>query len=714
MPPSQPSGTGTGRAPWPGDAWPKATPESQGLSRTLLEQAPAKAKVAIGNAIVIRYGYDVWHYGDAYEANDWWASCMRTYMTTLFGMLIHRGVITGGQAALDRPVNQLASARAKRFSDAVKLKHLLSYTSCSDPPGTAWSYGCNYVAMEEIFRELTGKLSWEYLNEQLLPVLGGKRWKGIYKHRPGEPEPGLMRVVGPAADVARWAYLWMRMGNWNGVSVVDPWFAAKTVLPLAKDKGAGDVYADEGWQIHLNHAGKWRGLPRDCYAALGAWATGVILACPSLDLVIARSGVRPRGPDQIEEFLGPILAAVDEHRANLVPREEESYFPPPDQAGGWRRPRDNGHARQVAGVDMRRLDEAFAYVQETTKNGGLLVARRGWLVYEKYFGLGDPEIPPNLASCAKSVTSIAVGILMSERPELFPEGLDQKVYDPKYLPPGAFPLADPRKAEIKLGQLLSMTAGIRGNNPTYVLGKRGAIDPVGPDGWESCDDAVAFGKRDGVHQGEPFSAATLWTAPGDGYSYATSSIHLGSVMLRHVTGMELEAYVGERLAKPMGWGRWTYGYKHQPLEHTPGGGGIALRPRDMLRFAYLLLRGGRWGDKALVPEDYVHQASRKTRYNPHTAYSFQFDVNTDGGATGLPRDAFWKGGSGGHVFLVVPSLDLVVFKLGGRDEQYAPANTGFPKSEKANTRPDVPEVASEVHRGRYLRALNLVVAALDR
>jgi CubicO group peptidase (beta-lactamase class C family) len=281
--------------------------------------------------------------------------------------------------------------------------------------------------------------------------------------------------------------------------------------------------------------------------------------------------------------------------------EHWSYFPPPDSKEGWRRATDLNGGTAAAGMDRNKLDEALSIAEGSTKNGGLLVVRRGWLVYERYFGLGHREATCNLASCGKSVTSIAVGMLMAERPDLFPDGLDQKVFTTKLLPPEAFPLSDTRKSEIKLGQLLTMTAGIRGNNPAFVRGVASTLDPVGPDGASAMADPVALGMEDREMGSRTVSAKTLWCDPGEGYSYATSSIHLTSIMLRHSTGQELAAYVDSHLAQPLGWERWGFGYKQsKQVTHTPGGGGIVLRPTDMLRFGYLLIREGRWGDRQLM------------------------------------------------------------------------------------------------------------------
>jgi CubicO group peptidase (beta-lactamase class C family) len=342
---------------------------------------------------------------------------------------------------------------------------------------------------------------------------------------------------------------------------------------------------------------------------------------------------------------------------------DPAYFPPPDSAGGWRTDPAKGAAR-------KRFDEIFDYIQTSSRNGGLLVVYKGRLIYERYFGRGHREATPNMASCGKPVTSIALGILIDQRRDLFPEGLDQKIYTTRYLPAEAFPLNDPRKADIRLGQLLTMTAGLRGNNPGRQDGRAVTFDPPGPDGWPALKNSNVFG-------------VGLWCDPGAGYSYATASIHLGSIILRHVAGMELEEYVRRHIAKPLGWSRWGYGYRNRDLEHTPGGGGIALRAADSLRFLYMLLRNGRWGDQQIVPADYIRLCGRRSPYNRHSPYSLQFDVNEDGHVSGVPKDAFWKSGSGGHAYYVIPSLDLIAVKLGGRDGQYDREDTGLPEAPRS-------------------------------
>jgi hypothetical protein len=115
------------------------------------------------------------------------------------------------------------------------------------------------------------------------------------------------------------------------------------------------------------------------------------------------------------------------------------------------------------------------------------------------------------------------------------------------------------------------------------------------------------------------------------------------------------------------------------MPHANGAGSIAVHATDALRFGYCLLRGGKWGSKQLVPADYVAKLNKPSPYNSHTPYTLMFENNSDGHVAGGPRDAYYKSGAGGFGIFVVPSLDLVIYKLGGNNGQYAPELTRIPQ-----------------------------------
>lgn len=145
--------------------------------------------------------------------------------------------------------------------------------------------------------------------------------------------------------------------------------------------------------------------------------------------------------------------------------------------------------------------------------------------------------------------------------------------------------------------------------------------------------------------------------------------------------MDLADYINERLAKPMGWGAWVYGLHRGDftLPHANGAGSIAVHATDVLRFGYCLLHEGKWNGQQLAPKDYLAKCHQPSPYNPHTPFSLQFEHHADGHVAGAPRDAFYKSGAGGFGILIVSSLDLVIYKLGGNNGQYDPALTGLPQ-----------------------------------
>ena len=288
-------------------------------------------------------------------------------------------------------------------------------------------------------------------------------------------------------------------------------------------------------------------------------------------------------------------------------------------------------------MEKIELDRAFEYAQRTSQHGGLLVVRHGWLVYERYYGKGNREANPAMASVGKIYTSMACGIMLKEEHAKIPLGLDQKVFTKEYLPE-AFPLNDPRKADITLGELLSMSSGMHGegSNPGFVNGEPSV----------QASTPAAF--RSFIGPGLERFAGSALDESRRGVLYSSQSPHVASIVLRHLTGMEMQEYINERLAKPMQWGRWTYALNHgdTTLPHTPGGGDIAVHSTDALRFAYLLLHDGQWNGKQLVPAEYVKLCGRPSVYNHHSPFSLMTEVNTDGHVAGAPRDAFFKSGAG--------------------------------------------------------------------
>jgi CubicO group peptidase (beta-lactamase class C family) len=388
-----------------------------------------------------------------------------------------------------------------------------------------------------------------------------------------------------------------------------------------------------------------------------------------------------------------------------------AYFPPPDSNGGWRTLKDSAKIRKTTGIDVAKLDAAFDYVSQTSQHGGLLVVRHGHLVYERYFGRGHREALPELASCGKAFTTVAVGIMMKQKAELFPNGLDQKVLSPKYLPDQYFPVDDPRKSDIMLGQLLSMSAGYRGTNPVYVKGEKQTWqNPTEDNGPYSTTDDFAMKQ-------------SLWCAPGDCYAYTTSMSHIPAMIVRKVTGMEMEDYMRQNLTGPLGFGTWGYAMYRPKLKggidqngrmfHTPGGGSIAVRSTDMLRFGYLMLHQGKWGKQQIIAPEFAQMCGRMVKYNPHYQHSFNFNVNENGNLANVPKDAFWKGGSGGYAIYIVPSLDLVVYKMGGTESQYDPALTRLPvkysyDGSRDGWKPGDPKVIGDSTG----RTLQMVVAAI--
>ncbi|MEZ5238785.1 MAG: hypothetical protein R2716_07490 [Microthrixaceae bacterium] len=129
---------------------------------------------------------------------------------------------------------------------------------------------------------------------------------------------------------------------------------------------------------------------------------------------------------------------------------------------------------------------------------------------------------------------------------------------------------------------------------------------------------------------------------------------------------------------------------------TQGFAFLDMTPMAWARLGQLLLDEGTWGGRRLIDPGYVREGRRGTAAN--AGYGFLWRTNTGGwnidsgvpyykrseqpNWPGLPRDAFALSGLFDQIVVVIPSLDMVVVRLGLPTEIF-----GDPLGESEGLRP---------------------------
>ena len=262
-----------------------------------------------------------------------------------------------------------------------------------------------------------------------------------------------------------------------------------------------------------------------------------------------------------------------------------------------------------------RVEPRLRHVQSVLVNVG------GDTRAELYFRDRRADDLVNVHSITKSVLSTLVGIAVLDGSF----DLDARAADVL-----GVRVDDPRKAEITLRHLLTMTSGLDSDG-------RWDIDEI-------------------VNRGESWvegpMAAPLVADPGTAFAYNNGAVHVLSVALARCVGRPLRELAEERLFAPLGIDdyRWPEDADGNPL----GYGHLELRPRDLVSLARLYLDRGR----DLLDADYVASAtSAASGGGPPegTAYGYLWWIAADG---------FFGGGFAGQYLYVVPELALVAVTTG--------------------------------------------------
>lgn len=314
---------------------------------------------------------------------------------------------------------------------------------------------------------------------------------------------------------------------------------------------------------------------------------------------------------------------------------------------------------ESVGLDGERLCGIAARLAASNANvHGVVIARRGTLIFEQYFpgydepwGMGggrhefDAQSKHDMRSVSKSVVSLLVGIAIDRG---LIKGADEPVV--KFFPDYAA-VKSPGWENITLRHLLTMSSGMRWDE------NRAWKDPQNDEphlGSEADPFRYILSK--------PVAAPpdSMWVYNGGGTDL------LGNIVER-VSGKSLDAFAREALFTPLGITDWEW-MKYRN-EHIASAVGLRLRPRDAAKIGQLVLNNGAWNGKQIVPGKWIEQ-SVTPRFQAIGYFGGLFYYGQQwwmGRTLSGDRDVKWIAamGLGGQRIFVVPEFDLVVMTTAG-------------------------------------------------
>lgn len=282
----------------------------------------------------------------------------------------------------------------------------------------------------------------------------------------------------------------------------------------------------------------------------------------------------------------------------------------------------------------------------------LVVLRKGEVVFEDYY-LGTGPADQRVSwSVAKSFLAALLGTVLED-------GSIASLDDPvtTYAPE----LSGSAYDGATIRDVLTMTSGVAFNED-YLdfwsdINKMGRTLALG-------------GSLDKFTAGQHAQIAE----PGTEFHYVSIDSHVLGMVIRGATGRSIPALMNERILTPLG----LEGAPYYLADGTGAAfvlGGLNLTTRDYARFGQMILQGGEWHGRQIVPADWVAQmTSEHAPWRPAMPgrYGYQWWLPTDPQpgevfAEGVYSQYIWIDRSAG-VVIAMNAADRAFTKTGVEDE----------------------------------------------
>lgn len=285
------------------------------------------------------------------------------------------------------------------------------------------------------------------------------------------------------------------------------------------------------------------------------------------------------------------------------------------------------------GVSSRYLASFVKEVvnKKETDIHNIMVFRNGHVIGEYSFAPYQREIWHISHSLCKSITGMAIGLLISEGKL----SLDDKVV--KLLSKKSL-LGSVRQKNITVKHLLTMTSGVSFNELGIVSG----------DEWV-----------------REYLNASVSAAPGEKFEYNSMNSYILSAIVTEITGQSMAEYLKPRLFEPLGITKIFW--ESCPKGVTKGGWGLFLCQEDAAKLGQLYLQNGQWKGQQIIPKSWVSESIKKHEDTPADMGGFGYGYQM--WCAGRANSFNFNGMLGQNV-IVYPDLEMVIVTNAGSDELF--------------------------------------------
>ena len=160
--------------------------------------------------------------------------------------------------------------------------------------------------------------------------------------------------------------------------------------------------------------------------------------------------------------------------------------------------------------------------------------------------------------------------------------------------------------------------------------------------------------------------------PGTFYEYNDVRVNRIALSLLRVWKRPLPEVLAEYIMTPIGASQWVwYGYEDsfadvdgRRIQSVSGGGhwggGVWASTRDHARFGLLMQRGGAWGDKRLLSERWIREATTPSAVNKQYGLLWWLNTAERQSYSAANEASFFARGAGGNTIWIDRENDMVV------------------------------------------------------